>query len=512
MTDVPTTPSRQRWMAAMVALTLLAFLCQSASASGTGKPNIIILFADDLGYGDLGSYGHPYNRTPNLDQLAAEGQRWTDFYVAAPVCSPSRGALLTGKYPTRSGLYGRQINVLFPNDSVGMPAAERTLPEALKEQGYATAIIGKWHLGDAPDVLPTRHGFDEWYGLPYSNDMDWVGEPDFDAMVALRAQGRLQELQASVDGRLAKYFDPKVDYWNVPLLRSRCVDGRCEDTIVERPAQQPELTKRYTSEALAFIDRNRRRPFLLYLPYSMPHTPIFRSDAFARRSLGGRYGDVIEELDWSVGAIVERLKALGIDRRTLVLFTSDNGPWRYMREHAGSAGLLRDGKGTTFEGGQRVPAIFWGPGRVKPQVVSELGTALDVYATALALAGAAPTPDIDGLDLSAVLRDGRASPRATFAYYRSGELRAFRKGRFKLHLILEGAYGLPPGRTVPETPVLYDLSVDPGEQFDVAARYPDVVTDILREIDRHRAGLVEQPPLFDQRLARLAARPASEGG
>lgn len=490
-------------MRSAIVLGLLAFALSCGaqeSESGPAHPNIVILFADDLGYGDLASYGHPYIRTPNLDTLAAEGQRWTDFYVAAAVCSPSRGALLTGKYPNRTGLYGRQLGVLFPGDTAGMPSTERTLAEALREQGYATAIIGKWHLGDAPDVLPTRHGFDYWFGIPYSNDMDWFGEPGVIAMRDMRAEGRGAEVQAILARRMQKYLNPRVEYWNVPLLQSRGTEGRFEDDVVERPARQTELTRRYTEEALGFIERNRDRPFLLYVPYSMPHTPIFRSEAFVDHSLAGRYGDVIEELDWSVGRIVEQLENLGLAENTLVLFTSDNGPWLTMNQHGGTAGMLRHGKNTTFEGGMRVPAIFWWPGQIEPAVVSDIGSTLDVYVTALALAGAEPIAQTDGFDLSATLLDGSPSPRETMAYYRAGELRAFRKGNFKLHFITEGAYGQPPERTVHEQPLLFNLRNDPSEKFDISAEHPELVANILETVDAHRAAMVDKPPLFDQRL------------
>jgi len=487
-----------RYAIALVALGLFGLLCQPAGAAEShSRPNVIVFFADDLGYGDLGSYGHPYIRTPHLDALAAEGQRWTDFYVAAPVCSPSRGALLTGKLPQRTGLWGRQLGVFFPNARAGLPHAERTLPEALQEVGYRTGMIGKWHLGDAPEYLPTRHGFDYWYGLPYSNDMDWADGPNFDEILALRAAGRGDKLQQLFASRQALYANPTVDGWNVPVLRSQRTSEGYDDELVEQPADQPNITKNHTDEAIAFIDANSDDPFFLYVPYSMPHTPIFRSEAFAGRSLGGRYGDVIEEIDWSVGTIVARLKSLGIEENTLVFFTSDNGPWLTMNQHSGTAGLLRHGKNTTFEGGMRVPAIFWWPGKLKPGVVSDIGSTLDVYSTVLKLAGAEPTAGVDGLDIGNTLLRGEPSPRTTLPYYNRGELRAFRSGNFKLHLITEGAYGQPPEREEHETPLLFNLADDPSEKFDVAARYPDVLADILRQIDKHQAGMSEQPPLFD---------------
>ena len=476
----------------------------SQSSNGPSKPNIVILFADDLGYGDLGSYGHPYHRTPHLDQLAQEGQRWTDFYVAAPVCSPSRGALLTGKLPNRTGLYGRQIGVFFPNAEQGMPHAERTMAEALGEQGYTSAIIGKWHLGDKSEFYPTRHGFDYWYGIPYSNDMDWAGELNFDELIMLQATEGPDALRAAVVDRQKKYFDPKVEYWNVPIMRSRKLDdGSYEDAQVERPAQQTELTKRHTAEALSFIEDHQDQPFLLYVPYSMPHTPIFASPDFSGRSIAGRYGDVIEELDWSVGQIVEKIKALGLADNTLIVFSSDNGPWLTMFQHGGTAGLLKHGKGTTFEGGMRVPGIFWGPNLVQPGTVSHMGSTLDLYVTALELAGANATPGVDGFDLSPTLSQQQPSARETLMYYRQGELRAIRKGKYKMHLVTEGAYGQPPQRTVHDQPVLYNLQNDPAEKYDVAHEHPEIVSQLQTLVNQHKRELKEKPPLFDARLAKI---------
>ncbi len=466
-------------------------------------PNVILLFADDLGYGDLTSYGHPYNRTPNLDKLAAQGQRWTDFYVAAPVCSPSRAALLTGRLPNRTGMYGRQIAVMFPNASNGLPDSEHTLAEALQAEGYATGIVGKWHLGDAPEFYPTRHGFDYWYGIPYSNDMDWVDEPTFVELAALVAREGRQAVSQVFAKRMRKYLEPKVEYWNVPVVRSQKTVSGFKDEVVERPANQHDVTKNHTKEAVSFIQRNKNKPFFLYMPFSMPHTPLFRSAEFEGSSLGGIYGDVIEELDWSVGAISRTLRELNLAENTLLVFTSDNGPWLLMDNHGGSAGLLRNGKGTTYEGGMRVPAIFSWPGRIAPGVVSEIGSAMDIYTTSLTLAGADLPDELDGMDLSGVLLRREKSPRDGLFYYRSGELRAYRKGPFKLHLISEGAYQRPPDRVVHDKPVLNHLLHDPGERFDVAAQHPDVVKDMLKDIEAHRASFTGNESLFDRQYDHL---------
>ena len=318
------------------------------------RPNIVIITADDLGYGDLGSYGHPNISTPHLDRLADEGQRWTSFYAQAPVCSPSRAALLTGRVHLRSGMFGRRVGVFFPDSRAGLPATEITLAEALREQGYATGIVGKWHLGHLPEFLPVRHGFDSWFGIPYSNDMDWQIAPGA--------------------ARREAMFDPRIDYWHVPLIRN--------EEEVERPADQHTVTRRYAEEAAAFIDAHQDEPFFLYLAHTMPHMPLFRSEAFTDRSVAGVYGDVIEEIDWTVGQVVGALDRLGLSSNTLVVFTSDNGPWTSFETHGGSAGPLRHGKGTTFEGGMRVPGIFWWPGTIAPGVTREIGSGMDLFTTA----------------------------------------------------------------------------------------------------------------------------------
>lgn len=470
----------------------------SKSAASDRLPNIVVLFADDLGYGDPSSFGHPYIRTPELDYLAANGQRWTDFYVAAPVCSPSRAALLTGRLPVRTGLYGENIGVFFPNEPGGFPDEQVSLAEALKEKGYASGIFGKWHLGDAPHAWPTQHGFDEWMGIPYSNDMDWAGDPDFDAMRMMRSEEELAERAEILSTRPAKYANPLPEYFNTPLITS--VAGGAG--LVEQPTDQTTLTKRYTEAAIEFMNKNADNPFFLYLPYTMPHTPLFRSTEFEGHSLFGRYGDVIEEIDWSVGAIRRAVEELGVADNTLILFTSDNGPWLTMYEEGGSAGLLKMGKGSTYEGGMRVPTYFYWPGRIQPGTVSEIGSTLDLFATAMNLAGLENETGIDGFDLSATLFEGAESPRSEMPYYRRGLLFAYRMGPWKLHYIFEGAYGQPPERTVLETPALYNLLRDPSEKYDVAADNPEIVAAIEAAVARHRAGLEIQPPMFDARLAR----------
>jgi arylsulfatase A len=448
---------------------LLALLASLPSpAPGQGRPpNIVIIFADDLGYGDLGVYGHPTIRTPRLDHMAAEGMKFTQFYAAASVCTPSRAGLMTGRLPVRSGMVGNRRRVLFPDSRLGLPAEEITMAEALHERGYATAAVGKWHLGHLPEFLPTKHGFDSYFGIPYSNDMDRVGGPA---------------------GREA-FWAPQVEFWNVPLMRDL--------EIVERPADQRSITRRYTEEAVRFIGENRDRPFFLYLAHNLPHVPLFVSEQFTGVSPRGLYGDVIQEIDWSVGRVLDALREMGLHERTLVVFTSDNGPWLSFDTHGGSAGLLRAGKGTTWEGGMRVPAIAWWPGTVPggtvhPQVTSTL----DLFPTAVALAGGEPPQDrvIDGRSLVPLLRgESEAEVRDLFPYYRGDRLYAARRGRWKAHFITQEAYV---GETEPEvhsTPELYDLDADPSEKYNVAERHPEVIAEIRGAVAEHEAELVRVP-------------------
>jgi len=438
--------------------------CTGSGELNTGKPsskkpNFVIIFCDDMGYGDLGCYGHPTIRTPNLDQMAAEGQKWTNFYVGASVCTPSRAALLTGRLPIRSGMCSDKRRVLFPDSASGLPQSEVTIAEGLKTRGYATACVGKWHLGHLPQYLPTNNGFDSYFGIPYSNDMDRVGG----------------------EGRQA-FLEPKVEYWNVPLMR--------DEEIIERPADQNTITKRYAEESVKFIKKNKNKPFFLYLANSLPHVPLFVSENFRNKSLRGLYGDVIEEIDWGVGQILQTLRREGLAENTFVVFTSDNGPWLTYNEHGGSAGLLREGKGCTFEGGMREPCIMWWPGRIKPSVVNDIGATMDLYTTILTLAGAKVPDDrvVDGLDLSPALFGTGPSPRKTMFYYRGAKLYAARKGLYKAHFITKPAYGR--GKEVRhDPPLLYHLGHDPSEKYDISKDHPEVIKDIQKEVALHLANL-----------------------
>lgn len=435
-------------------------------------PNIVIIFVDDMGYGDIGPYGHPTISTPNLDRMAQEGTRFTQFYTAASVCTPSRAGLLTGRLPVRSGMSSDTRRVLFPNSAGGLPHSEITIAEALKEQGYATAAIGKWHLGHLPEYLPRQHGFDYYFGIPYSNDMD------------------------NVSGKSSREiaFEPKVEYWNVPLLRN--------EAEVERPANQHTITKRYTEEAVAFIREHRDEPFFVYLAHNLPHIPLFVSEDFGGRSLAGLYGDVVEEIDWSVGRVLDTLRELDLDERTLVFFTSDNGPWLIFDTHGGTAGLLREGKGSTWEGGMRVPGIAWWPGTVAAnRITPALGTTMDLYSTALTLAGA-PIPEdrvVDGVNLMPLLKGDKEKVRDEVYFYRGTRLYAVRKGPWKAHFITQSAYGRDEP-VVHETPELYHLEHDPSERFNVAEKYPEVIAE-LRRLAEAQVRTVKQVP--NQLEARL---------
>ncbi len=433
------------------------------------QPNIVIILADDLGYGDLGCYGHPTLRTPNLDRMAAEGMRFTDFYSAAEVCTPSRAALLTGRYAVRSGMAHDKFRVLRQRSTGHLPDREITMAEALQSKGYATGMVGKWHLGVwsiNPEGHPRRHGFDFFFGLPHSNDMDPT------PAAPKGAPGRPDQ-------------DPV--WWNAPLYRN--------EDLVERPADQTQLTRLYTEQARQFIREHKRQPFLLYFASTFPHVPLFASDQFRGTSRRGLYGDVVEELDWAVGRILETLHREGLAKKTLVFFTSDNGPWLIMNQQGGSAGPLRGGKGSTWEGGMREPGIAWWPGRIPAGVVNtNMACMLDLFPTVLRLADADLPADriLDGQDLAGTLFRGAALPPRPFFYYRGTRVFAARRGEWKLHLFTQKGYG----QAAPDAhdpPLLFNLNVDPGERFDVAKDHPDIVADLLKAIEVHLATVTPVP-------------------
>jgi arylsulfatase len=405
-------------------------------------PNIVLILADDLGYGDLGCYGSSL-RTPNVDRVAGEGVRFTQFYSGNPFCSPSRAALLTGRYPTRVGV----PRVLNPRDTTGLPDSETTLAQVLKRQSYRTMCIGKWHLGHLPRYLPTNRGFDGYFGIPYSNDM----EP-------------------------------------VVLLRNT--------EKIEEPVRQETLTPRYTEEAVRFIEQSKDAPFFLYLPHTFPHIPLFASERFRGKSPHGIYGDVIEELDWSVGEILSALRKHGLDDNTLTIFSSDNGPW-----YQGSPGRLRGRKGTAWEGGQRVPLVARFPGRIASGgVCHQVASAMDILPTVARLCGArlAGKP-LDGIDIWPLLAGERIErEREALLYFLSNDLQCARWGRWKLHVARPNSLWTSPeppeGRlNLPlPAPELYDLDSDPDESYDVAPENPKIVAEIRRRIDRLIAGFPEE--------------------
>jgi arylsulfatase A len=458
-----------------LALAMPRFSDSQTSRRAQRTPNIVIVFADDQGYADVGVYGAKGLVTPNLDGMAAEGVRFTSFYVAQPVCSASRAALLTGCYPNRIGITG----ALGPWSTHGIHDREVTLAELCKSKGYATAVFGKWHLGHHPPFLPTRHGFDEFYGIPYSNDM-WPLHPD------------CVDLPAAAEKR-------KRDYPDLPLFEGdRVVNPRVT------PEDQARFTTEFTRRAVDFIRRSQDRPFLLYVPHPMPHVPLFVSDKFKGRSKQGLYGDVIMEIDWSVGEILNALKRSALDDSTLVIFSSDNGPWLSYGNHAGSAGPLREGKGTTWEGGVRVPCIMRWPGKIPAGIVcQEPAMTIDIFPTVARLIDARlPAHKVDGMDIWPLMsgRPGAKSPHEVlYFYYHGNDLEALRSGKWKLILPHKyrsltgtpGRDGRPAGYSYATCGrELYDLESDVGERRNVAEQFPDVVRhlEVLAEYARGDLG------------------------
>jgi len=473
----------QRWHSLIFVFALISAgpVPAADQAPATRPPNVVLLFADDLGYSDVGCYGAVGFKTPNLDRIAAEGRQFTSFYVAQAVCTASRAALMSGCYPNRIGMHG----ALNHTSKEGINDAELLLPEMFKSRGYATACFGKWHLGQQRQFLPLRQGFDEFLGLPYSND-----------------NGPLHPVVRDIPA--------------LPLI-----DG---ESVVEHDPDQSQFTRRLTERAVAFIERNKDRPFFLYVPHIMPHVPIFASDRFRGTSELGLYGDVVQELDWSVGEIVSAIQKRGLDEQTLVIFASDNGPFLSYGSHAGTARPLRGGKLTTFEGGIRVPCIFRWSGKIPAgDECDELVSALDLLPSLARLVGGELSSNpVDGVDVSAVLAGpaGATSPRQTFYCYSGDELHAVRSGPWKLHvphdyLVVDGeprTDGKPAnfGRAKPLSITvsgirgiasrhgykveqigvsLYNLQDDVGETTNVAASHPEVVERLLGLIEAAREDL-----------------------
>lgn len=453
---------RFTWLGcAALVFCLHLLLDATAHAAQDGQPNLVLIFADDQGYQDIGCFGSPNIKTPNLDRMAKQGMKFTDFYVAAPICSASRAALMTGSYCQRVGITG----VYFPNSKNGLNPKEITIAEILKSQGYATACIGKWHLGHHPKFLPTNHGFDSYFGIPYSNDMDGVKGKDRNLDRAWR----------------------EVDHspWNVPLMR--------DTRIIERPADQKTLTKRYTQEAIKFITQNKDKRFFLYLPHTMPHIPLFVSKDFYVDDPRKAYKATIEEIDWSVGQIFATLAKLKLDDNTLVVYTSDNGPWLSKKHHGGSAKPLRDGKFSTYEGGMRVPCIMRWPGKIPAGTVcSELAATIDILPTFAKLAGGkAPTDRvIDGKDISQLMfKPGSKTPHEAYYFYRGNNLQAVRSGKWKLNLPRGRRKGKKNQAQQKPAGQLHDLSTDIGEKKDVAKEHADIVEKLTAKAKQFDAAL-----------------------
>ena len=445
--------TRRAFMKLSAVATIAPILGRADDGEGAGKrPNFVVIFCDDLGYGDIGPFGSTKHRTPNLDRMAAEGRIFTDFYVTSGVCSPSRASLMTGCYPRRVGLHENETGawVLFPGNKRGLNSEEVTVAEILREAGYATAAVGKWHLGDQPEFLPTRHGFDSYFGIPYSNDM---GHQD----------------------------RPKPYTWPpLPLLRG--------EQVIEEEPDQAYLTQRYTAEAIHFIKENRDRPFFLYLPHTMPHWPQYSSPRFAGKSANGSWGDAVEEIDWSTGQILKTLRELDLAEDTLVVFLSDNGGALH---HGASNAPLTGGKGTTWEGGHRVPFIAWWPGRIPAGTsTSEIATSMDLLPTLAGLAGGGPPQDraIDGKDIWPLLagESDAKTPHEAYFYYFRGQLKAVRSGRWKLRVAA-------PRQRRGEKPLpdraLFDLERDVAERNNVLEKHPDVVARLEKLLDAARRDL-----------------------
>ena len=429
-------------------------LCLACAATAAAKPNIILIFVDDLGYADIGPFGSELHRTPHLDRMASEGRKLTSFYVTANVCTPSRSSRMTASYPRRVGLDENEKGqwVLFPGNQEGLNPDEITMAEVLKEAGYKTACVGKWHLGDQPAFLPTRHGFDSYFGIPYSNDMGH-------------------------DSRRQPYRYPPL-----PLLRM--------EEVAEEEPDQRYVTRRYTEEALKFIESSKDAPFFLYLAHTMPHWPQYSSEKFAGKSKNGKWGDAVEEIDWSTGQILAKLEQLGMDDNTLVAFMSDNGG---ATRHGASNAPLRGGKGTTWEGGHRVCFLARWPGRIPAgTATAEMAISVDLLPTFAALAGAEMPRDrvIDGKDIRPLLlsEERVPTPHLAYYYYFMTHLNAVRSGRWKLHVARMG--GRYPDYEPNPVLELYDLESDIGESLDVASAYPQVVERLkaLAEVARSDLG------------------------
>lgn len=441
-------------------LTLLFLILSgvsSVAAEDKAKPNFIIIFADDQGYNDLGCFGSEKIKTPNIDQLASEGRKFTSFYVPCSVCSPSRAALLTGCYPKRVGM---QKHVLFPKSDYGLNPSEHTIANHLKGLGYATACIGKWHLGHLPELLPRQQGFDSYFGIPYSNDMN---HPDNKNKPKITSDERWINQESAIT------------HWNTPLIGN--------EEIIELPVDQRTITRRYTDKAVEFVTANKDNPFFLYLPHSMPHIPLYVPEDVYDPDPQNAYTCVIEHIDAEVGRLVQTVRDLGLAENTYIIYTSDNGPWLQFGSHGGSALPLRSGKGTTFEGGQRVPCVMWAPGRIPAGTTTNAFTStLDFLPTIASLTKSKlPSNKIDGKNISSALTSDR-SPRKDMLFYSArGELQGIREGDWKL---LEITQVNRKNKSSKTTEYLFNLADDIAEQNNLFSQYPERVARMRIQMQR----------------------------
>ncbi|MEM9479437.1 MAG: sulfatase [Verrucomicrobiota bacterium] len=451
-------------------LSLILFAFSGIAFAEKQKPNFVIIFTDDQGYGDLSCFGSTKIKTPNIDRLATEGRKFTSFMVASPVCTPSRAALMTGCYPKRVGMHQ---HVLFPASTKGLHPDEHTIADHLKQQGYSTACFGKWHLGHHPEVLPTGNGFDTYYGIPYSNDMnhpDNKGKP-----------------QGGWEGMDILWDDPEstLTKWNTPLYE--------DEEIVELPVDQRTITRRCTQKAIDFVKAKKDNPFFVYVPYSMPHIPLYVPDEVRDPNPLNAYTNTIEHIDAEVGRLLDTLDELDLAKNTYVIYATDNGPWLSFKHHGGSAGPLREGKGTTFEGGQRVPCLMRGPGIPAGSVCDELAGTIDMLPTIAALTDTSLPggKKIDGMDVSGLVT-GKSdkSPRDEFVYYTSrGQIEGLRQGDWKLLVKkpqVRRNQKNPPKNTRPPEIFLFNLAKDVGEQTNLAESMPEKVKSLesrMTELD-----------------------------
>ena len=431
-------------------------LTPAFAQNNTEHPNIIIIYPDDLGYGDIGITGHPDINTPNLDRMALDGMRFTNYYSASPASTASRYALLTGRYPIRSGFRW----VLNPDSERGIHPKELTLAEILKKQGYATAIFGKWHLGSTKkEYLPLQNGFDEYVGLPYSNDM----------------------------------IPPK--YPDIALM--------CGNDTLEMNPDQSKLTALYTEHTISFIKKHKKNKFFIYVPFAMPHVPLYPGKEFLGKSKRGVYGDAVEEIDWAVGEILKTLKQEGIEQNTIVWFMSDNGPWLIKNEEGGSSGLFRDGKGSTWEGGVRVPCFVQWPLHIQSEKNQQVISSMDVFATSIQVAGGEIPKDrtIDGKNISHyILKDGQTledDNRTLFYYGIDNQLMAVRKGYWKLHIKTYSQLGIDyfPGKNI----LLFNIDNDPSEKYDLSSKYPELVEELTLLIKKQQIVIQDEGTFFDNK-------------